>query len=239
MSRRRHRRILHPQAYAAPHWDFLRGICRHRYHLRGYRPRPQERFAVTGPGQLELGRRGDTSMSGRADAGRLLVFPGMRSRTRHSRRASDGRKSRVPILVVNSSEDMTISLGRPVDGVVPLLDGITGKPIPKGILQTGVSYDRGDKPPKILTLGVESNSCVGPDPDRRLHEFDHLFAVDTNTDPDTGRSVTVIARVTDLSFGEGTKTLTIGFPPARIWCGPLTRPERTGWHLALSSLICC
>ena len=151
---------------------------------------------------------------------------------------ADERKPRIPTLVVNPDslkEDTTLVLGVPVNGVIPLLDG-KGRQIGEGILQSGVAYPRNNKKPKFLTLS-EAQSQIETDPDRRLLEFDHVFAIDTNTDPKTGRSVTVAARISNLTFGEGTtRTFAIAFLPAIVWCSARSSPERNGWHAAIQMM---
>jgi hypothetical protein len=120
-----------------------------------------------------------------------------------TKRKQDERKPRIPTVVMNPysiTEDTTLVLGVPVNGVVPLLDG-KGRQIAEGILQSGISYSRDNKEPKFLNLS-EARSQIEHDTDRRLLEVDHVFAVDTNTDPKTGRSVTAVARITNLAFGE-------------------------------------
>ncbi len=151
---------------------------------------------------------------------------------------ADERKPRIPTLVLNPDslkEDTTLVLGVPVNGVVPLLDG-KGRQIAEGILQSGVSYSRSDNGPKFLNLS-EARSQIETDPDRRLLEFDHVFAVDTNTDPEAGRSVTVAARISNLTFGEGTtRTFAIAFLPAIVWCSARPSPERHGWRAAIQMI---
>jgi hypothetical protein len=152
---------------------------------------------------------------------------------------ADERKPRIPTLVINPGvslkEDTALVLGVPVNGIVPLLDG-KGRQIGEGILQSGVSYSRNNKAPKFLNLS-EARSQIETDPDRRLLEFDQVFAIDTNTDPEAGRSVTVAARITNLTFGEGTtRTCTIAFLPAIVWCSARPFPERNGWHAAIQMM---
>lgn len=162
----------------------------------------------------------------------------MKRKGRDKTDRTNERKERIPTVVLGDlTEDLTIVLGVPIDGVVPLLDGKTGKPIGEHILQTGISYGRSNKGPKILTLRAEHASRVEADPNRRLLDFDHIFAIDTNTDPATGRSVTVAAGIRNLTLDAGKSTFTIGFLPALVWCSPVPSPERTGWHAAISMII--
>jgi hypothetical protein len=148
----------------------------------------------------------------------------------------DQRKPRVNsiMLVGQLTEPTTLVLGQPVNGAVPLLDA-NGRPVAEGMLLSGIAYSRDNKAPKYITVG-EARSRVDFDPDRRLLEFDHVFAVDTNTDPKTGRSVTVTAGITNLTFGESTKTCTVGYLPAIVWCSAHPSPERRGWRAAVQMI---
>lgn len=158
-------------------------------------------------------------------------------KARRSRR--DERKERVThVIVSNLKEDTTVLLGDPVDGVTTLTDAKTGKPFGEGMLQTGVAYSRGNKPPKFLSLASEGRGRIYADFDQRLRDYDHVFAVDTNTCPETGRSVTVAAWIREVRLSPDKRGCTFAFLPAIVWCAPAPSPERRGWHDTIARLIC-
>jgi len=102
-------------------------------------------------------------------------------------------KPRIDIVEVDFGKDVVIT-GESAPGEEKFcFFGENGEEIFPEYITTGKGYERNAKPPKIVTQIEEDPQNVLSDPNQILKSFDHLLAIDTNTNTINGISVSVSA----------------------------------------------
>jgi hypothetical protein len=152
---------------------------------------------------------------------------------------SDERKPRHNTIFVNIDRpNVDVRLGRPDEGTpVTFADATTGEVLDlgPGVIEGGVTYPRENKGPKVITRFTTTADAAGIDPNEKLLEYDHVLAVDTNTDPATGKSVAVAVLLKDLRQEPDGWKMEPRFPAAYVFRGPPgpkpePNPEKFGWR---------
>lgn len=156
---------------------------------------------------------------------------------RHDRRAAAarGRKKRQTIIKINAHvPGIEIALGPPSsDGTLEVFDAKTGKPFDGCSIETAEGYAR-SKGHKIIVQSPQMPGKLHTDQNRYLLEgFDHVFAVDTNTD--RFRSATVVSWLHNIRLDKEGYKAELRHPPALLAEGH-SSPEKNGWVYALASI---
>lgn len=167
---------------------------------------------------------------------------------RHERHAQNARskkgqsqpRPRTPFLKIESHvEGANLILGPPrSDGTIQLLDSATGTPWGMGDLQSGVGYER-TKNIKIISQSPQCVDNIFLDQNNYLLSFENVFAVDTNTQTDSKRSISAITWLHNL-LKKPNATIEVGssFPRAYVFIAENgEQPERIGWKDAISRII--
>jgi hypothetical protein len=159
---------------------------------------------------------------------------------RKERRSAKGRgKSsvstypRITQIIVENHAPADVVIGPPQkDGTLQFLDRATGSPLAFSGVQTGVFYPRPHKP-KILTLTPQDPEKIFIGQNQYLiSQYDHVLAVDTNTDLKSRRSACVVTWLKNLRLEHDGFKLEPIHPPAFVFSN-VVNPEKFGWKNAL------
>jgi hypothetical protein len=142
--------------------------------------------------------------------------------------------------------NVSVVLGRPDQGIpLTFIDTTTGERIENlgpETVEAGITYARENKGPKVITRFGTSADYAGIDPNEKLLDYDHVFGVDTNTDPLTGKSVSVLVWLANLRHEPDGWKIDPRFPPAFVFRGrpgpnPEANPEKIGWRDAIERIF--
>jgi len=157
------------------------------------------------------------------------------ARTRHTSPAQTSKYERVNEIIINNQSPADVILGPPLaDGTLTFYDRITGLPHKFDHIETGIYY-QGERKPKIVSRATQNGEAVYIDHNKNLLSYDHVLAVDTNTDPATKISATVMAWLRDMRLEPDGIKVPIHYPPAYVFENEET-PEKFGWREALQRI---
>ena len=134
--------------------------------------------------------------------------------------------------------NVNVVLGLPSEGTpLTFFDSITGEQLDFGAdaVEVGLMYMRPNGKPKVITRFPQHPSKTGVDLNEKLLEYDHVFAVDTNTDPTSGVSAIAMMQLDNLRrVPEGINFLP-RFPDTTCVARPEPgmNPEKFGWIYAI------
>jgi hypothetical protein len=141
------------------------------------------------------------------------------------------RKPRTPSVSLAFEKEVSIEISPPSpDGRMYFTDSVTGERILPTTVITSQTYER-LKGPKILYQANQDPADIHLDPNENLSSFKTIFAVDTNTDPNTCTSISVSLWLHNIGKNaEGAWSFSSRFPPAFIFNSRGKDPERFAWH---------
>jgi hypothetical protein len=148
------------------------------------------------------------------------------------------RKPRTPSVSLAFEKEVSIELSPPSpDGRIYFTDSATGERILPTTVITSQTYER-QKGRKILYQANQDPADIHLDPNENLCSFKTIFAIDTNTDPNTCTSISVSLLLHNIGKNaEGAWSFSAGFPQAFIFNSRGKDPERFAWHVLLLGIL--
>ena len=145
---------------------------------------------------------------------------------------SSQRKQRITEIRIAFDSEVDIEMTSPENGTISFIERKTKSIVEPKEIATGLAYER-PKGHKVLARANQNPSTIFLDLNQTLTNYDHVFAIDTNTDPQTHKSVSVFMYLLDLRYDNAQWKFEPRYPPAFIFNSDGSSPEKIGWCNAI------
>jgi hypothetical protein len=154
------------------------------------------------------------------------------------RKTQQKRKERLTEVRIAFENEVNIEMSPPsADGKMSFTHVGTGQPAIPASITTAKAYQR-PKGNKILFQADQNPTDIYDGPNEYLAKFESVFAVDTNTNPGSGLSISVSLWLSRME--KNTKdewVIEPRYPPAFLFNSPVQNPERFAWHNLILRLM--
>lgn len=154
------------------------------------------------------------------------------------RKTQPQRKERLTDVKIAFENEVNVEISPPsADGKMSFTHADTGQPAFPASITTAKAYER-PKGNKILFQAGQNPADIYVEPNEYLAKFESVFAVDTNTNPASGLSISVSLLLSRMEKNTNDEwVIESRYPPAFLFNSPVQEPERFAWHNLILRLM--